>query len=353
VLALRGDPPRSEEYSTTLDPEPDFFQHADDLVRYIRKEYNDWFCIGVAGYPTPHVDSESPEMDLHWLKQKCDAGADFIITQLFYDVQGFEQWVRSCRDFGEFSGRISGLQCSIARHYPDHHPRHDAYSELLFIPPFGQSDQMPRPRQHPARSRTNKGQIFSSASPKCPDVQSDDAAVKRYGAQLATAMVSRLIANNVVPGVHFCTLNLEKSVRTILEHLGWPSVQQRNAPSSPVSRHNRLIEEDADVKLASSPPKNPILSISPSEASQLAQWGLASHALPPAPKKGFGNVGGGSGTPQGMTGEDSWDEYPNGRFTDVRSPAYGEIDGWGSGLKITVSRGVCPLRPLTSRRPRH
>ncbi|KAK1922997.1 methylenetetrahydrofolate reductase-domain-containing protein [Papiliotrema laurentii] len=310
VLALRGDPPRSEEYSTTLDPEPDFFQHADDLVRYIRKEYNDWFCIGVAGYPTPHVDSESPEMDLHWLKQKCDAGADFIITQLFYDVQGFEQWVRSCRDFGITQTIIPGM---------------------MPIQSFSSFRRLVNLTKCPVPDN-----ILRDLEP----IKSDDAAVKRYGAQLATAMVSRLIANNVVPGVHFCTLNLEKSVRTILENLGWPSVQQRNAHPSPVSRHNRLIEEDADVKLASSPPKNPILSISPSEASQLAQWGLASHALPPAPKKGFGNVGGGSGTPQGMTGEDSWDEYPNGRFTDVRSPAYGEIDGWGSGLKITAAQAL-------------
>jgi hypothetical protein len=42
--------------------------------------------------------------------------------------------------------------------------------------------------------------------------------------------------------------------------------------------------------------------------------------------------------------EDSWDEYPNGRFTDVRSPAYGEIDGWGNGLKITVSFEGEPMR---------
>lgn len=73
------------------------------------------------------------------------------------------------------------------------------------------------------------------------------------------------------------------------------------------------------------------LSISPSQASQLAEWGLRHDVLPPVPKKG----GAGQGN-QGQ-GEDSWDEYPNGRFTDVRSPAYGEIDGWGSGLKITVS----------------
>lgn len=101
ILALRGDPPRSEEYAVDPDPQPDFFLHADDLVRYIREQHGEYFCVGVAGYPTPHVDSESAESDLHWLKVKCDAGADFIITQLFYDMDGFEDWVKSCRDYGE------------------------------------------------------------------------------------------------------------------------------------------------------------------------------------------------------------------------------------------------------------
>lgn len=79
----------------------DEFQHADDLVRYIRQEHGDFFCIGVAGYPSPHQDSESAESDLQWLKNKCDAGADFIITQLFYDMPSFEQWISSCRAAGE------------------------------------------------------------------------------------------------------------------------------------------------------------------------------------------------------------------------------------------------------------
>jgi methylenetetrahydrofolate reductase (NADPH) len=101
ILALRGDAPRGAEYA--LDPldHADEFQHADDLVRYIRKEHGDFFCIGVAGYPTPHPDAESAQSDLEWLKVKCDAGADYIITQLFYDVPAFEQWVAACRNIGE------------------------------------------------------------------------------------------------------------------------------------------------------------------------------------------------------------------------------------------------------------
>lgn len=152
-------------------------------------------------------------------------------------------------------------------------------------------------------------------------------------------MVTRLISSQLVPGVHFCTLNLEKSVRTILESLKWGSSQDV-FESSPVLRHNKVIEDDdphpngltvmnGSKRRASSVSG---MSISPSEASQLAQWGLTNRALPPAPKKGGGSPG-----EKGAKGEDSWDEYPNGRFTDVRSPAYGEIDGYGNGLKTTVS----------------
>ena len=168
-----------------------------------------------------------------------------------------------------------------------------------------------------------------------PFMQSDDAAVILYGAQLATKMVDQLIRSNLVPGVHFCTLNLEKSVRSILENLGW---------TSPLLRLNQLTEDDTEagngpkmINGNGSPAKQMNgLSISPSGTSQLAQWGLSNSALPPASKKGLGNSAVNGGGSPGTTAEDSWDEYPNGRFTDVRSPAYGEIDGWGSGLKITV-----------------
>jgi methylenetetrahydrofolate reductase (NADPH) len=145
-------------------------------------------------------------------------------------------------------------------------------------------------------------------------------------------MVQRLLSSSLIPGVHFCTLNLEKSVRTILESLDWKS---SSIQSSPLPRHNQLIEGDNDA------PNVGTLSISPERASQLAEWGLTHSALPPAPKKSSGTGAQG--------GEDSWDEYPNGRFTDVRSPAYGEIDGWGSGLKITVSgRGMDELLRVRS-----
>lgn len=169
-------------------------------------------------------------------------------------------------------------------------------------------------------------------------ISSDDATVKRYGAELATKMVNQIIGSGLVPGVHFCTLNLEKSVRKILDNLGWSAASKASENEGVVK--NKLIEDDSravngipingKADTAQSPAKN--LSISPSEANQLAQLGLTSTTLPPAPKTGLGA--------QGATGEDSWDEFPNGRFTDVRSPAYGEIDGWGSGLKITAAQAL-------------
>jgi methylenetetrahydrofolate reductase (NADPH) len=111
-LALRGDPPRSDEYGFTVDVQADYFQHADDLVKYIRQEYKDTFCIGVAGYPTPHPDSETAESEMKWLKVKCDAGADFVITQLFYDVEAFEKWVKECRAAGELC-KMQGVERTL------------------------------------------------------------------------------------------------------------------------------------------------------------------------------------------------------------------------------------------------
>ncbi|OWZ69022.1 methylenetetrahydrofolate reductase [Cryptococcus neoformans] len=308
ILALRGDPPREEEYAINPTSTPDFFKHADDLVRYIRQTHGDYFCIGVAGYPNPHPDSESEEEDFKWFKAKCDAGADFIVTQLFYDVDVFLEWVKTCRAKGINQPIIPGI--------------------------------MPIQNYASFRRLVNltKCPVPDSITSDLQPISSDDATVKRYGAELATKMVNQIIGSGLVPGVHFCTLNLEKSVRKILDNLGWSAASKASENEGVVK--NKLIEDDSravngipingKADTAQSPAKN--LSISPSEANQLAQLGLTSTTLPPAPKTGLGA--------QGATGEDSWDEFPNGRFTDVRSPAYGEIDGWGSGLKITAAQAL-------------
>ncbi len=86
MLALRGDPSRGK---TDLVPIENGFNYAADLVRFIRDNYIDYFCIGVAGYPEKPLEAKSRDDDIRYLKEKADAGADFIITQFFYDNKNF------------------------------------------------------------------------------------------------------------------------------------------------------------------------------------------------------------------------------------------------------------------------
>lgn len=74
--------------------------YATELVGHIRKTHGDYFVIGVAGYPSGHPEATSYEEDLIHLKEKVDAGADFIITQLFFNAQVFLDFVNDCREIG-------------------------------------------------------------------------------------------------------------------------------------------------------------------------------------------------------------------------------------------------------------
>ena len=94
VLAVRGDPPREQEFV----PHPDSLSHASDLVAFMRPRYD--FCMGVAGYPEGHVDAPSKEQDLEYLRLKVDQGAEYIITNYFYDNAYFFDFVERCRGMG-------------------------------------------------------------------------------------------------------------------------------------------------------------------------------------------------------------------------------------------------------------
>ncbi len=80
ILALRGDPQPGEEENRERS-----FSYACDLVRYLRKNHFGNFCIGGAAYPEGHVECSDPATDLEFLKMKVEAGADFLMTQLFFD----------------------------------------------------------------------------------------------------------------------------------------------------------------------------------------------------------------------------------------------------------------------------
>ncbi|MHC4863708.1 MAG: methylenetetrahydrofolate reductase, partial [Planctomycetota bacterium] len=87
--------PRDEE---GFEPHPESLPHASDLVSFIRPRYD--FCIGVAGYPEGHIEAESKAKDLEYLKLKVDNGAEYIISNYFYDNQYFFDFVERCRAVG-------------------------------------------------------------------------------------------------------------------------------------------------------------------------------------------------------------------------------------------------------------
>ena len=120
VLALRGDAIRSEG---RFKPEADGHAYAIDLVDQIvdlnkgvyldpdlKNTTTTSFCIGVAGYPEKHFEAPNPDSDLRWLKQKVDHGAEYIITQMFFDNRRYFDFVDRCRDNGIDVPIIPGIK---------------------------------------------------------------------------------------------------------------------------------------------------------------------------------------------------------------------------------------------------
>ena len=120
VVALRGDAIKSETY---FKPNKDGHSFASDLVRQIKDlnkgQYLDEeilntsktdFCIGVSGYPEKHMEAPSLESDLHFLKKKIESGADYIVTQMFFDNKKYFEFVQKCKDFGINVPIIPGLK---------------------------------------------------------------------------------------------------------------------------------------------------------------------------------------------------------------------------------------------------
>ena len=120
VLVLRGDAAKNETY---FEPEPGGHKYASDLLRqvvnlnagiYLEEDLKGTqkteFCIGVAGYPEKHFEAPNMESDLRYLKAKVDGGADYIVTQMFFDNSKYYAFVKACRDVGITVPIIPGLK---------------------------------------------------------------------------------------------------------------------------------------------------------------------------------------------------------------------------------------------------
>lgn len=120
VLVLRGDAAKNE---ANFEPEPGGHKYASDLLKqvvnlnsgvYLEDDLKDTsktkFCIGVAGYPEKHFEAPNLDSDMQYLKQKVDLGADYIVTQMFFDNEKYYAFVKNCRDAGITVPIIPGLK---------------------------------------------------------------------------------------------------------------------------------------------------------------------------------------------------------------------------------------------------
>lgn len=255
ILALRGDPPKGAAEWEMVEGG---FAHAVDLVKYIKREYADYFGIAVAGYPEAHMSAPSLDEDLKYLKEKVDAGADFVITQLFYDCDLFLAFVQKARAIGIKVPIIPGI--------------------------------MPIQNYNGFKRMTS---FCKTAVPKhildaLEPIKHDDARVKQYGIELGASMCRKLLDAGV-PGLHFYTLNLERSVVCILEALGYVVLTKpQNLPWKKVSKIQTAKRQKEDVR--------PIF------------WANRPKSY--------------------LYRTSAWDDFPNGRWGDARSPAFGDLSDY-------------------------
>ncbi|PKX96638.1 methylenetetrahydrofolate reductase (NAD(P)H) MET12 [Aspergillus novofumigatus IBT 16806] len=329
ILALRGDPPRSEEYNMHGEDDSNKdFTFAVDLVRYIRKKYGDYFCLGVAAYPEGHPadsyqDVQDPVRDLPYLVEKTLAGADFIMTQLTYDIEAYTKFEEMLRN------HESG-----------------AFKTIPIIPGL-----MPI-HSYKILTRTTKlshVKIPPQIMSKLEAVKHDDDAVKRIGVDVLSDLVEAIkkIPCPGFRGFHFYTLNLEKTVSFIIERCGlipdYPedtdAVVDDDYTTAPTAAQNRSLSRRRASSVNSLPHNRVIVDRLqvPSDGSSRAsthEAPAASAGMPAMPPDRNTTLQISEG--QGALGrEATWDDFPNGRWGDARSPAFGEIDGYGPSLHVS------------------
>ena len=182
IVALRGDSTVGEKRFT---PTPGGYRYASELIEGIRSHHEDYFCIGVGGYPEKHFEAANIETDIENLKKKVDSGADYIITQMFFDNQVYYDFVDKCRKAGINVPIIPGLKpLSTAR-------------QISMLP-----------------------EAFSLNIPveltkAIAEVGNNKEAVYKLGTEWCAMQCKDLLANGV-PAVHFYTMGKSKNIVEIL-----------------------------------------------------------------------------------------------------------------------------------------
>ena len=184
ILALRGDPPPGEEWAQTEGG----FEFASELVEFLRERGG--FGIGAAGFPEGHIDcAEGFEIDWRHLVGKINCGADFVITQMFFDNA----------DYFRLADYLKGQGVAVPL-FPG-------------IIPVANAGQI---KKFSAMCGAKLPELFSS---RLDELGDDADAVREYGIEYATGQCRELLERGA-PGLHFYTLNKSKAVLQILANLG-------------------------------------------------------------------------------------------------------------------------------------
>lgn len=187
VIALRGDPPRGQ---SSFVPVEGGFSHASELISFMRSRYS--FCIAAACYPEKHPEAPSLAEDLRRAKEKVECGAEYLITQLFFENEDYFSFVNAAREIGITVPIVPGIM---------------PITNLSQIKRFTAMCGARIPAELLARLEATGG---------------DPEAVTEIGVEHATLQCRELLARGA-PGIHFYTLNRSTATVEILERLRNPA----------------------------------------------------------------------------------------------------------------------------------
>lgn len=285
LLVLRGDPPQGlEDYDYSNDP----FQYAEDMIKYVRQEYGDYFGIAVAGYPTTHVESKDKETDLFYLKRKVDAGAELIITQLFYDPDEFLKFKKDCIEYGIKVPILPGIL--PVNNYM-------SFKKIISLCKLNIPDDM-----------INEIEL----------IKNDEEKIKEFGIKNAISIVKALLEKGV-KGFHFYTMNLEKSINEIVKRMGIKREKiKKELPWTPRKFDiNNVHSNNINNTNTNAKPFSPKIC-KPRCSDDFGSSSFKSETIRP--------IFWSNNEQSYISKTFYWDEFPNGIWGDSRSPAFGDND---------------------------
>ena len=194
VLALRGDIPEDQE---TEEVPQNGFEHAEDLVAFLKEEFPD-ICVGVAGFVEGHPGTPNRLKEIEYMKRKVDAGAEYIVTQLFFDNRDFYDYCERCELAGIDIPIVAGIMPVTSR------------AALDKMADLAAGSRIPAPLLRSIDWAEGKDYV------------------RNVGIHWATEQVRDLLHNNVA-GIHLYTLNNSHASEAICENLGLRSYENISA----------------------------------------------------------------------------------------------------------------------------